>query len=81
MTKVDLSSGATPVQATRGTATGSYGGWRQTGGGQTSGGGCPSQSPPGRLGGCCLVSFPDPWSLKAWRAIEDWREAAVPLAT
>jgi hypothetical protein len=81
MAGAHLGGGAAPVQAARDTVTGSRGGWRRTGGGRTCGGGCLSQSAPDCLGGCCLVLLPDPWSLKAWRVIEDWREAVAPLAT
>jgi hypothetical protein len=61
MVGADLGGGAALVQAARVIATGSQGRWRQAGrgGGRTSGGGCLSQSPPGRLGGCCLVPLPD----------------------
>jgi hypothetical protein len=79
--RADLGGGAAPLQAARDTATGSQGGWRRTGGGRTCGGGCLNHSPPDRLGGCCLVLLPNSWSLKAWRAIEDWRETVAPLET
>jgi hypothetical protein len=61
MAGADLGDGATPVQATHVIATGSQGRWRRTGGGggRTGGGELMSQSSPGRLGGCCLVSLPD----------------------
>jgi hypothetical protein len=61
MAGADLGGGAAPVQATRVIATGSQGRWRQAGGGRgrTGGGGCLGQSPPARLGGCCLVPLPD----------------------
>jgi hypothetical protein len=61
MAGADLGGGAAPVHAARVIATGSQGRWRQAGGdgGRTDGGGCLSQSPPGRLGSCCLVPLPD----------------------
>jgi hypothetical protein len=57
----DLGSGAGPVQTASVIATGPKGRWRQAGGGEgrTGSGGCLSQSPPARLGGCCLVPLPD----------------------
>jgi hypothetical protein len=54
MAGADLDGGATPVQAACVIDTGSQGGWRRTGGG-----GCMSQSPPDRLGGCCLMPLSD----------------------
>jgi hypothetical protein len=61
MAGADLGSGVALVQAARVIAIWSQGRWRQTsgGGGRTGGGGCPSQSPPARLGGCCLVPLSD----------------------
>jgi hypothetical protein len=61
MTGANLGGGTALVQAARVIATGSQGHWRQAGGGggRTGGGECLSQSPPGRLRGCCLVPLPD----------------------
>jgi hypothetical protein len=61
MAGTDLGGGAALVQAVRVIATGSQGRWRQAGGGggRTGSGGCLSQSPPDRLGGCCLVLLSD----------------------
>jgi hypothetical protein len=61
MAGADLGGGAAPMQGAHVIATGSQGRWRRTGGGadRTGGGGCLSQSPPGRLGGCCFVPLPN----------------------